>query len=96
MTHPTAMVRRLLRRVTPILGLLLLVVLFTGGTHHHDDGRQHVCAVCTVVHSPAIAEHITAPGEAPSGPSRPLHAPTTCAPRPTRSETSSSRAPPLA
>ena len=96
MTRLTAIARRLVHRLTPILGLLLLVVLFTGGTHHHNDGRQHVCAVCTVAHSPAVAGHVTAPSTAPAGPGRLLHAPTTHAPRPARCEAASSRAPPLA
>lgn len=96
MTHPLAIARRLVRRLTPILGLLLLVILFTGGTHHHADGQHHVCAVCTVVHTPAIASHVAAPCATPSGPSRLLHAPAPHAPRQARCETASSRAPPLA
>lgn len=96
MTYPTTIARRLAHRLTPILGLLLLVVLFTGASHHHEDGRQHVCAVCTVGHSPAVAQHVTAPAAAPSGPARLLHAPAAHAPRQARCETASSRAPPLA
>ena len=96
MTLPIAIARRLVRRLTPMLGLLLLVILFTGGTHHHADGQHHVCAVCTVVHTPAITGHVAVPFVAPSGPPRLLHARATHAPRQARCETASSRAPPLA
>ena len=96
MMRSTAIARRFVHRLTPMLGLLLLVVLFTGGTHHHDDGRQHVCAVCAVGHSAAVAGHVAAPATGPAGPGRLLHAPTTHAPRHARCETASSRAPPLA
>jgi hypothetical protein len=94
MVIATASFRPLTRRLSPVLGLLLLVTLFAGSTHHHEDGREHVCAVCTVGHAPAVAADNAAQAAAPDGPERALHAPTSCAPRPARSETASSRAPP--
>ncbi len=96
MTKPTACNRRPDCRLTPLLGLLLLVVLFVGGAHHHADGGRHVCAVCTVGHSTAVAADVAAPTAAPAGPARAIHAPTQRAPRQTRLETASSRAPPQA
>ena len=96
MNSPTAIARRLVHRFAPMLGLLLLVVVFTSGTHNHVDGRQHVCAVCTVGHSPAVAENLTTPTAAPATPARRLIARTPDAPRQARRETASSRAPPLA
>ena len=96
MIRPIAIARRLAHLLTPVLGLLLLAVLFVGGTHHHDDGRQHVCAVCSVGHSPAVAQQITAHARAAAGPARLLHASVTDAPRQARSQTALSRAPPLA
>jgi hypothetical protein len=94
MVIATASFRPLAHRLSPVLGLLLLVTLFAGGTHHHEDGRDHACAVCTVGHAPAVAADIAAPAAAPDGPERALHAPTPFSPRPARSETASSRAPP--
>ena len=96
MTPPTAITRHLVHRLSPILGLLLIVALFIGGAHHHNDGHQHVCAVCTAGHSPAVIELVTAPTTAPAGPALRLQALTTHAPRQARSETASSRAPPPA
>ena len=96
MTNTTASARRLIRRLTPILGLLLLTVLFVGGTHHHADGTHHACVVCTVGHSPAVAADIAVPATVPAGPPQAVQAPLQHAPRPTRLETAPSRAPPPA
>jgi len=96
MTNVIASARPLIRRLTPVLGLLLLVVLFVGGTHHHADGAHHACMVCTAGHSPAVAADITAPAAVPDGPPQSVHAPLQHAPRTTRLETALSRAPPLA
>ncbi|HKQ58736.1 MAG TPA: hypothetical protein VJY35_12780 [Candidatus Eisenbacteria bacterium] len=96
MTHSIATIRRFVHRLTPVVGLLLLVVLFVGGTHHHADDHGHVCAVCSVGHSPAVAAHLTAPAAVPTVSARRMVAPTPVAPRQARSETASSRAPPLA
>jgi hypothetical protein len=92
--NPSA--RRMIRRLTPILGLLLLAAVFVGGAHHHADGDRHACVVCSVGHSPAISPDISAPTAAPAGAAQPIHAPPERAPRPTRLEAAPSRAPPLA
>lgn len=91
---PTIARTRHARRLAPALGLLLLVTLFGAGAHHHDDGRDHVCAVCTVGHASAVAAEVAAAPAAPDGPERSLHAPSPVAPRPVRLETASSRGPP--
>ena len=96
MTNPIAADRRRIRRLTPVLGLLLLTVLFVSGAHHHADGIHHACVVCTVGHSPAIAAHLAAPAAAPTGMTQAIHAPPERTARPTRPETAPSRAPPLA
>jgi hypothetical protein len=95
MTRTIAIARHA-RRLAPALGLLLLVTVFGVGSHHHDDGRDHVCAVCTVGHASAVASDLAAPAASPDGPDGALHATTEAAPRPTRFETASSRAPPRA
>jgi hypothetical protein len=97
MTRPTDRARRLDRRLTPMLGLLLLAVLFVAGSHHHDDGSgPHICAVCTAGHPHAVADGSAAgPGArdvragavAPAGER---------APREQRLEPAHSRSPPLA
>ena len=96
MTNPTSFARPLIRRLTPMLGLLLLTVLFVGGAHHHSGDAHHVCVLCTVGHSPAVAADITVPSVAPVGATLAVHAPVQCAPRQPRLETAPSRAPPLA
>jgi hypothetical protein len=96
MSNTNASARRLIRRLTPILGLLLLAVLFVGGAHRHADGDHHACVVCAVGHSTAISADMAAPPAAPAGASQPIHAPPERAPRPTRLEAAPSRAPPLA
>jgi len=85
---------RLVHQLAPVLGLLLLSLNFAGSTHHHDEGPQHVCAVCTVAHSPAVAADVAAPAAAPDAGEGTPHATTPDAPRPVRVETASSRAPP--
>ena len=77
-----------------MVGLLLLVALFVGGAHHHVDGNRHPCAVCTVVHAPAVASVVSAASTAPEGPQRVVPADRQRAPRPIRLATASSRAPP--
>jgi hypothetical protein len=96
MTNPIATDRHRIRRLAPVLGLLLLTVLFVSGTHHHPDGGHHTCVVCTVGHSPAVAANLATPTPAPTGMTQAIHAPLERAPRPTRLETAPSRAPPLA
>jgi hypothetical protein len=96
MTDPIATDRRRIRRLAPVLGLLLLTVLFVGGAHHHADGVHHACVVCTVGHSPAIAADLAAPTAAPTGMTQAIFAPIERALRPPRLETAPSRAPPLA
>ena len=94
MIASTATTRRLVRRLAPVLGLLMLVTLFAGGAHHHDDEREHHCGVCTVGHSPAVTEDVATSSAVPHGTGQVLHAPAPSAPRPARIETASSRAPP--
>jgi hypothetical protein len=79
-----------------VLGLLLLAAPFAGGTHHHDDGQVHLCAVCSVGHSPALAAAQAVAAPAPHGAQRSLHTPPPRAPRAVRIEAASSRAPPRA
>jgi hypothetical protein len=79
-----------------VLGLMLLAALFVGGAHHHDDGKEHICAVCSVGLSPALAAADPAAAPAPQGAERSLHSSVPAAPRPVRIETASSRAPPSA
>jgi hypothetical protein len=96
MTTSHAHVRSWIRRLAPVLGLLLLAVTFVGGTHHHSDGAHHVCVVCTAGHSPAVAAELTTPAAVPNGPSQSLHAPSARVPRPSRIGIVACRAPPLA
>ena len=96
MTHPLAIARRFSRRLMPVVGLLFLALLVVGGAHHHADGGNHVCAVCSVGHSPAVGPQVTAPAAVPTELSRRVIAASPVAPRSPRTETASSRAPPLA
>jgi hypothetical protein len=54
----------------PVVGLLFLALLVVGGAHHHADGGNHVCAVCSVGHSPAVGPQVTAPAAVPTELSR--------------------------
>jgi len=85
---------RIVRRIAPVLGMVLLVGVFAGIMPHHDDGPGHFCAVCAAGHSPAIAEAIPSPAKPPAGPREELPGVATSPPRPARLETASSRAPP--
>ena len=87
--------RRLARRFTPALALLLLVSLVVGGTHHHADGRGHEsCVVCTVSHAPAAmsAEPAASPQALPA--TERLEFARTEAPAQPERHSESSRAPP--
>ena len=96
MTTTHSYARSWIRRLAPVLGLLLLAVTFVGGTHHHSDGAHHVCVVCAAGHSPAVAADLTTPNVVPSGPSQSLHAPSERVPRPSHIGTIACRAPPPA
>jgi hypothetical protein len=96
MTNLSAHIRPFVRRLAPMMGLLLLVLVVAGSAHHHAAGPQHVCAVCTASHSPAVIADLTAPMAAPAGSPRLLITPGPDAPRSARPATASSRAPPQA
>lgn len=96
MNPPTASAHGLHRRLRPVVGLLLLALLVVGGLHHHADGGHHPCAVCTVVHTPAVTSTVTPAATPPEGSRRSVQALTQCAPGSARHAPASSRAPPLA
>ena len=94
MTSATAISRLLARRLAPILALLSLVTLFAVGTHHHDEGLDHVCAVCTVGHSPAVAAAVFASLPSPCPDAGRPHARAQEMPRPVRLAAALGRSPP--
>jgi hypothetical protein len=88
--------RSLIRRLSPVLGVILLAVLFVGGIHHHADGSHEVCVACAASHSPAVTTAPTSPAGTPTDHYVALAPRVERVPHATRHETTRSRAPPSA
>lgn len=94
MPSATALLRTLARRLVPLLALLTLVAPFAAGTHDHEDAGDHVCAVCSVGHAPAVAAEVRSAPAAPDAGAGPLQPHALAAPGEVLRAATPSRAPP--